>query len=982
MGRSAPGALDPRVDHQGVGTAQVHSALVGRASQTAVLSDAFAAAASGRTTVVLVGGEAGIGKSRLLSEFTASLGSSVRVVRGQCCDLAGQGIPYVAFVAALHHLAADAGVPWVARAAGPGSRELARLVPQLGPVPPESDLGRGRLFEAMATLLEHCAAERPTVLVLEDLHWAHASTRDLLTFLIRNLQECRLLMLLTFRDDDLHPGHPLQGLVADLLRHPRVQRIELPRLGRDDVAAMLTGLGGTPPEPHQLEAAVARSGGVPFFVEVIAQMGDTTSDLAPSLRDQLLVALPPLSACCTPVLRAASVAGSRIPPDQLAEVVSMPAGCDLDAAVRELVDRHVLVVGSQRAGYRFRHALLREAVASDLLPAESQRLHERWARCLEASTLGGEAVVEAAHHWFAAGALQQAFRSSVQAADTARTMYAFGEQLLLLERVLRLWDQVEPTDRCGADRVALLEGAADAAWRAGEPDRAGGLLAEAVDEVRQRGERDRYARLLVRQATYSRDYAGTDVLPLLDEALSQCPAGRPSALRAEILADVAVWHNMRGHVAQAADLGAQAVAEGERCGDERSTALALGVLGAARAEQGDVEQGLAMVERSRCISARLGFGAGQVMAFIRRSGILLASGRLEAAVEAGRAGRELARSLGDERQLGAFIVANEAEALLGLGRWDEALALLERTLAKRPPAPTAASLRVLRATVLTRRGTPAADTEVATVRGLVDEFDREPQQWIPALALRAEWATLHDRLDDVAAALAELGTREVSSESAQELLWPLLASIAAAVPALPELRSPLEQLVARTPRPAHQGEVDPWPTVVAAELDDDPRSWQRAVASLTAPGVEGPVYLRAYSQLRWAESLAAAGRPGDAARPLGSAAQTLRDLGADPLLARAIACARREHVPLPHGIGTPTRAQGPLGLTGRELEVLALVAAGRSNAEIAHDLVISTKTAAVHVSHILRKMGVSSRTQAAAVAFAQGLVGGTHEPRP
>ena len=223
---------------------------------------------------MLIGGEAGVGKSRLVSEFAARVTGQGRALTGGCLELGASGLPFAPFTGLLRQLVRDLGLDGVAELlSGQGRRELARLLPELGEPASHDDEAyqgeaRARLFEQMLTLFERLAASGPLVLIIEDAHWADRSTRDLLTYLIGNQQVIRgVLIVLTFRSDELHRGHPLRPLLAELGRIAWVRRLELPRLPGPRPPRRSAANLSRDPEPAQADSVFRRSEGNPMFVE-------------------------------------------------------------------------------------------------------------------------------------------------------------------------------------------------------------------------------------------------------------------------------------------------------------------------------------------------------------------------------------------------------------------------------------------------------------------------------------------------------------------------------------------------------------------------------------------------------------------------------------------------------------------------------------------------------------------------------------------
>ncbi|WP_162606113.1 ATP-binding protein, partial [Jiangella aurantiaca] len=478
-------------------------AMVGRDEQLGGLRSALASATSGVPVTVVLGGEAGVGKTRLVTEFAAEAErDGTRVIVGQSVNLGGDGLAYAPITGALRELAAQLGTDALLAAAGPGRAALTSLLPDLprrGDEP--AGTSQGRVFEAVTGLLEQVAADRPLVLVLEDLHWADRATRQLLGFAVRALGSARVLVVGTYRSDELSRDHPLRLLLAELERVRTVHRIDVPRLTEHEVAEQLTALAGARPPADAVRRIHARSEGVPFFVEQLADLDDGTT-LPESLRDLLLVRVEQLSEDSQRLVRLLAVGNDRVGHDLLAAVAAVDPDA-LDRTLREAVSANVLRVDGD--GYAFRHALVREAVHDDLLPGEHARLHALYAATLERRLESGAGprravTAEAAHHWFCAHEHEKSFAASLRAAAEARSLAAYDEAQRNFERALELWDQVPgAAEKAGFDHVELLARTASAANNAGEVDRARALVEAALTEARAAGdavEPSRLARLI------------------------------------------------------------------------------------------------------------------------------------------------------------------------------------------------------------------------------------------------------------------------------------------------------------------------------------------------------------------------------------------------------------------------------------------------------------------------------------------------------
>ena len=477
--------------------------LVGRDEQMAALDAAFASARQGGPSAVLLGGEAGVGKSRLVGEFgRTAAAAGARVLTGGCLELGTDGLPFAPFTAVLRDLVHEMGADAVA-AMLPGrtTRGLARLLPELG----EPDTGgdpaeaRARLFEEVLRALEYLTRHSPVVLVIEDAHWADRSSRDLLTFLIGNQRALSgLLIVVTFRSDELHRTHPLRPLLASLDRIAWVERIELPRLTRYDTGELVAGILGRQPASDLADALYRRSEGNPLFVEALLCCdGELSPELPESLRDLLLDSVRRLPEDTQEVLRVASAGGETTGHVLLGAVTGLDDAA-LTRAVRPAVIANVL--HARGDGYAFRHELIREALHEDLLPGEHGRLHSRFAEAIDADpTLvpPGRAAIEMAHHWHSAHDSAWALIAAWQAAAQAGRAVAAAERLSLLARVLELWDQVpDAAERIGADHIQVLEEATAAAQDAGEFERGIALATSALRELDPGAEPIRAAKLL------------------------------------------------------------------------------------------------------------------------------------------------------------------------------------------------------------------------------------------------------------------------------------------------------------------------------------------------------------------------------------------------------------------------------------------------------------------------------------------------------
>ena len=976
----------------------------------AVLEAALETVRQGEPAAVLIGGEAGMGKTRLIGEFTATArDAGVRVLTGACLELGADGLPFSPFTAMLRDLVREAGPNEIAAllpASGRAARELARLLPELtaerlpsapgeaaaaamdgGDIYPggmTAGEARAHLFEGFLTLLERLAEQRPLVLIIEDAHWADRSSRDLLAFLIGYQRAVgNLLIVVTFRSDELHRTHPLRPLLAELARIDWVDRTELPPFTRGQAEELAAVVLGRTPERGLADAIYERAQGNPLFTEELLACSDGCDLVPDSLADLLLQAVRRLPEDTQEVLRVAS-AGSGVTSDALlAQVTGHDAG-KLTAAIRPAVAANVLVTSGD--GYSFRHALIQEAVHADLLPGEHAAVHTRFARAIDADPAlvpQGRADIEKSHHWYSAhnttGALAGSWRASVQASNAV----AHAERLMLLDRVLELWEQVpDASAQIGADHVRVLEEAAAAAGDAGEPHRGLAFVELALTELDEATEPVRFALLLRRRFSFRKDLGLARSEADLRRGLALVPEDVSQSARTELL--LAAAHcGIDTDGPQYRVWAADALRLAREMGNADAEAQALSNLAMIEAGRSQVatsdSEPFRLLTQAREITRRARAYHPTIKLVIIETHLLCGAGEFEPAARAARRGIADAERYGLARTGGAFLAINLAEPLWYLGRWDEAVEVAGRALDLAPPLRTRVGLWVVDGAIALARGDLAtAARRAAASRAVLAAGGFDEQHHLPLAELDIEVALAAEGpAAAVAVAIEALQQYDVSLSSPR-YAWPLLVSAATAAIQAPgedaaalldRLRALAEKLDVCGPvQRAWQlsyAALDP-NVVLDLEAGGDGGRLAVADAAVAAWEAVGQPYQAAVA-LTHAARIALAERAGrQAAARLRRAAPIAQRLGAGPLIAQVADLTRRA--------GTDGDADDP-GLTSRELEVLRLVAAGQSNREIAAALVISPKTASVHVSNILAKLGAATRTEAAVKAHSLGLLG-------
>ncbi|HVF13430.1 MAG TPA: AAA family ATPase, partial [Acidimicrobiales bacterium] len=975
--------------------------------------------------LVLVEGEAGVGKSRLVAEFVArASGLGVRVVGGRCLALGEEGVAYAPFTEIVRRLCRSLPRSQLDAFFDERGAPLALLAPELvarnhpaGPdAPGPGSADRASLFESVVALVETVsgadgADASALVLMVEDLHWADRSSRELLDFVLHRTVG-RVVVVATCRTEELDSRHPLRTFLAEADRGNRLTRLGLARLDRRQVFEQITAILGVAPGAELAEDVWARSEGNPFLVEellAVARAGPGAA-LPATLRDLLLARTASLPTSTGEVLRVAAVGGRRIDDRLLAAV----AGLDDDAvlsATRDAFEAAVLHADPDGGGIAFRHALVQEAIYAGLLPGERRRHHLAFARALaEHPEWVGRPEglpAELAHHLHAGGDLPGALQSSVAAARAAETCTAFPEASGHYQRAIDIWDAVpEAKSTTGVDKLRLLEQAADVALLAGAVDRAVavvrtalGLVDDAVDPVRSALLHERLARMLWLTGDADGSVAETDRAVRL---LSTHPA---SPQRARIVAADGHSLLLAARYPESKSRCTEAVELARSVGARATEGYALNTLGLVHAYLGQGDAGLDCLDQARRIADELGRVDDLQRAWFNLSTALAVLGRLAEAEATAVEGAAAVGRLGFAEGQG-YLYRKAAEHQLHRGRWNEAAGLCRQVLERVRTGITVIQTHTIAGTLETRRG--RFDEARAHVEAAAAMAAEMAGGWFHGwlLCARAEQALAEGRGGD-AVAVVEEALVAVAGTDAEMLLRRLVwlgvrghalqaeGATAHRVAAVEGARSGAETLVAGAAssiaRLRARG-VGPYPegdaleATVAAELSGvggrpDPKRWFEAAEAWSALGQ--PFEL-AYARWRQGAGLVA-GRSDrqEAEDALREARSIAVDLGAEPLRAEVDDLARRARLDVIGPAGVDTAATGPptfespaeaAGLTKREAEVLGLVAAGRSNRQIAETLFMSEKTASVHVSRILTKLAVSSRGEAAALAHRLGLV--------
>jgi DNA-binding CsgD family transcriptional regulator/tetratricopeptide (TPR) repeat protein len=856
--------------------------LLERDAPLSVLTGAVAEAAAGRGSTVLISGEAGIGKTSLVRAFAEASAGRARLLMGACDDLMASRT-----LGPLHD------------AAGGGSGPLAAALAADGPVD-----------GVFAAVLEELVEERPSVLVVEDVHWADDATLDVLGFTARRVEPLGAVLVVTMRDDEIDPRHPLQRLLGALAGCP-VHRVALPPLSPRAVRTLAAGTGRDPAALHALTR------GNPFFVtEALAGPGD---EVPVTVKDAVLARLRRLEGPGREALEQLSVVPSQVSPELAGVLLGADAGALADAELAGLIEVRM-------EGLGFRHELARRAIEESLPVIRRRALNQAVVEALQAQARPDRARLM--HHAVEAGDVESVLAVGPGAAREAARAGAHRQALAHYESVVPHLARLSPRDQ-----AEVLD---DYGWELYNAAH----FREAVDAGREAARL--YERLgheldlglcLVRVSRHLFMAGETDAAEdCARRAVVILEAGGDDAQLAHALLYEGAIFALTDSPGEATGLleRARLLALGSQRPD--LAALCLNYLGIARFEGGEPD-GLAHLRDSIAMATAGGFHEATARGYTNLTELLMRAGRLD----------ELERCVADglafTHERGFWSHAYNLEVhrcllLLRRGDWEGAeRGLRELVETVDDPGMLYAYSVPWLGRLLARRGDPTAEEMLAVAW---DEARRHRLLLGLAYAgiARVEWAWLAGR-PDVAQAVADDLLPRLEHPGAAPFRGELLRYMARAG-------------LAAEPFPG-------CPPQYAAGLHGD---WREAAAAWRAVG----------DPYETALELGESGEPAAAGEALG----TLKGLGAEAAALSVRRRLRAMGARVPRGPRTATRSN-PAGLTERQLAVLALLREGMTNAEIADRLVVSVRTVDHHVAAVLSKLGVQSRRDAAAAAQELGV---------
>jgi DNA-binding CsgD family transcriptional regulator len=979
---------------------------VGRQAEMGALQAALEDALAGRGRLVLLVGEPGIGKTRIAREFASHTElRGAQVLWGRCHEHEGAP-PYWPWIQIIRTYVRVQDAAQIYAEMGGGAADIAEIVPDVRellpdlPYPPQfedSGQARFRLFDAITAFLCEAARHHPRVLILDNLHWADRPSLLLLEFLTQELSRSRLLIVGTYRDTTLSRQHPLSETLAELTREHALQRLFLHGLHREEVGRFLKVTTDFTPSQALVEAVYTQTEGNPLFltevVRLLIQAGEFRLErgqqcqgvslrIPEGVRDVIGKRLNHLSPPCNQMLTIAAVVGREFGLEELVRLVDGVSEERVLEMLEEAVAAHVIEeVAQAMARYQFTHALIQATLYDEMTTVRRVRLHRRVGEVLEEvySTNCEPYVAQLAHHFCAAaqrGNVDKAITYATRAGARALTLLAYDEAVHHYERALRLLEDEAWLDE--AQRCKLLLALGEAQRQAGAYPQAMDTFQRAADAARRLGlpESLAHAALGFEETTWRPGLPGDVAARLLEEALRGLAEG-DSSLKARVLGNLARALLFTGAFAPAAAVEAQAVEMARRIGDPATLAATLKARFFARFRPEQITARLSAATELISLAKAVHDRETVLNAYAWRLFDLMELGDIEAVDSQ----LTIYTRLVEELRHPFYLYVNtsfRAMRAIFAGHFAEGESLAQETLAIGQRLRGQDTLGIFGVQMFTLRREQGRLQELAPVVQSFVHMHPETSTWRPGLALLySELGLAHE----ARAEFEHLATNDFATIP-QDALWVTCITYLSEVCAflgdacraaiLYQCLAPHDGYnIVVGPTAACYGAASYYLGLLAATMARWEEAQRHFTAALTMNARMGAKPALARTQYTYARMLLRRGQPGDHEH-----ARSLLDEALALSHALGMRALEEQTVALQERLQSPSRStlQYPGGLTQREVEVLRLIALGKSNRDIAEMLFVSPNTVANHVRSILTKTATANRTEAAAYALRYGLL--------
>ena len=1003
-GEHAAAVLSPPTESPTAGH-RVDETFVGRQAEMSTLQAALEDVLAGRGRLVILAGEPGIGKTRMAREFCRHAEwHGALVLWGRCHESPGAP-PYWPWIQVMRTYVQTRSSEYLDAEMGAEAADISTLVTELrerlSNLPAlhhveDPEQARFRLFDSVTRFLRRVSQPSPLVLVLDNLHWADKSSLLLLEFLGQELADSRILVLATYRDLEVSRQHPLSETLAELTRERPLLRLLLRGLGRADVGHYMTMTTGRRLPQALVEAFYSQTEGNPLFLTEVVRLliqeerleeewlaQPSPQEVLPEgIREVIGKRLNRLSPSCNQLLTIAAVIGREFSLQELSALLDAEAEEHALERLEEAMVARVIEEIPQTVGrFQFTHALIRTTLHDELTRVRRTQLHQRIGQALEAlySANLEPHLARLAYHFGAAaqsGEAEKAIEYTRRAGQRANTLLAYEEAVRHHEAALQVLEGQEPVDE--RERCSLLLELGEVQRKAGDEPHALDTFQRAADLAQALGASEDFARAALgfEETSWRPGLLGDVATHLLEAALASLGDG-DHVLRARVLGSLARAMVFTGLFEQAVTVETQAIEMARRLGDPATLVAALKARFYARGRPQDIEAHLATANELLKLADQLGDRELELEAHSWRIFDLIDLGDIAAADQEIELHMQLAERLRQPFYLYINVTSRAMRALFD-GRFESAEELARRALSLGQRLRGHDAAGVFGVQMFTLRREQGRLQELAPVVRHFVQTEPQTSTWRPGLALIYSELGLEQEARHEFEQLAAHDFADLPQDSVWVMCIAYLAEVCAF---LGDARRAATLYRYLTPYDGYNITLGPTAACYGAAsrylgmLATTMSRWREAQvhfeAALELNTRMGAKPWLAHTQYAYAQMLLARYEPGDreqALELLGQVLDSSRNLGMRALGERAAT------------LHEATRSQAakvpgyPHGLSQREVEVLRLIAAGKSNRSIAEVLFISPHTVANHVRNILGKTNTTNRTEATALAIQYGLL--------